>query len=127
MGYLSHGEGQKVLKQFKHSCFRCGASVLCPVSGKIKYMGKDGRLVICRKNGYPNTRNYLTIDHIIPRAHGGKNAKENFMVLCWKCNNDKGSKNPLVWATRYLEAEKLKEFMKMYLVAVESHKNYELR
>ncbi len=121
MGYLSHGEGQKVLKHFNHSCFRCGASVLCPVSGKIKYMGEDGKLLVCRRNGFPNTRNYLTIDHIIPRAQGGKNIRENYMVLCWKCNNEKGNKDPLVWAHRYLDGDRLKEFIGMYLIARSQH------
>lgn len=34
----------------------------------------------------------LEIDHIIPRAKGGKHNLENLRVLCNRCNASKGSK-----------------------------------
>ncbi len=39
-----------------------------------------------------NSKNYLTLDHIVPRVYGGKNNYHNLQVLCDKCNNEKGCK-----------------------------------
>lgn len=40
-----------------------------------------------------STRN-LTIDHIIPKARGGKSSFENCTTACKPCNNRKGSRLP---------------------------------
>jgi 5-methylcytosine-specific restriction endonuclease McrA len=32
-----------------------------------------------------------TIDHLVPRAKGGKNRESNLAAACFKCNNEKGS------------------------------------
>lgn len=37
-------------------------------------------------------RNF-TIDHEIPRAHGGTDAIENLWLLCGTCNSMKGTKS----------------------------------
>ncbi len=34
----------------------------------------------------------LTLDHIIPRCHGGSNAPENLQLLCSRCNHIKSDK-----------------------------------
>lgn len=34
----------------------------------------------------------LTIDHVIPRAHGGTNKPENLQSFCWDCNHNKGDR-----------------------------------
>ena len=34
----------------------------------------------------------LTLDHIVPLAQGGVSDQSNAMVLCRKCNSEKGSK-----------------------------------
>lgn len=36
----------------------------------------------------------LTADHIVPRAHGGTNSRDNVQVLCRACNSAKGSADP---------------------------------
>lgn len=36
----------------------------------------------------------ITIDHIIPRSKGGRNWIDNYQVMCFKCNNQKGTKMP---------------------------------
>ena len=38
--------------------------------------------------------NTATIDHIIPTSRGGRAGKNNMQVLCWACNNKKGSAMP---------------------------------
>jgi 5-methylcytosine-specific restriction endonuclease McrA len=41
----------------------------------------------CTSCGSPGTAaNPLTIDHIVPLSKGGTNARENLMVLCYRCN-----------------------------------------
>lgn len=37
-------------------------------------------------------RNFLTVDHIIPKAIGGDNDIENLRIACIDCNRIKGSK-----------------------------------
>jgi len=36
-----------------------------------------------------------TIDHVIPKAQGGKNKWENTVTACFGCNNHKGDRTPL--------------------------------
>jgi 5-methylcytosine-specific restriction endonuclease McrA len=44
----------------------------------------------CTSCGSPGTAaNPLTIDHIVPLSKGGSNARENLMVLCYRCNRTK--------------------------------------
>ncbi len=54
---------------------------------------------ILRRDGYKCqycgiSENDLTIDHIIPKAHGGKDSWENLVCACVRCNNKKGDKTP---------------------------------
>lgn len=43
----------------------------------------------CLKCGQDDVR-YLTIDHIFPKAYGGKNNVDNLQTLCQHCNSKKG-------------------------------------
>ena len=43
----------------------------------------------CEKKTTP-----LTVDHIIPRAFGGKDTWENLVCACLRCNNRKGNQTP---------------------------------
>jgi 5-methylcytosine-specific restriction endonuclease McrA len=44
----------------------------------------------CTYCGSPGTEdNPLTIDHVIPLAMGGTNARENLVVACYRCNRKK--------------------------------------
>lgn len=44
----------------------------------------------CTYCGSPGTEdNGLTIDHVIPLAMGGTNARENLVVACYRCNRKK--------------------------------------
>jgi len=56
---------------------------------KKNVMIRDGmKCVYC---GAKNVR--LTIDHIVPKARGGKSTFENTVAACKPCNNKKGSKS----------------------------------
>jgi len=49
----------------------------------------------CRHCGSTDLRT-LTIDHISPFVHGGKDKFENFQTLCRPCNSRKGAKKNYV-------------------------------
>ena len=38
------------------------------------------------------SRQYLTIDHIVPESKGGKTEKDNLQTLCKACNSRKGNR-----------------------------------
>ena len=43
--------------------------------------------------------NTATIDHIITRSDRGSNSRDNLVMCCYRCNQDKGNKGP----RRYLK------------------------
>jgi 5-methylcytosine-specific restriction endonuclease McrA len=43
---------------------------------------------------YCGTRKELTIDHVVPRARGGKDTWTNLVTACKKCNAKKGDYSP---------------------------------
>lgn len=47
---------------------------------------EDERRKIVERGGLGR---YLTIDHIVPKSKGGRNAAENLQVLCNRCNRAK--------------------------------------
>lgn len=56
--------------------------------GKCFYCGK--RVALKRKG----TTERMTIDHITPKAKGGKDGKANLVACCFECNQEKGNKMP---------------------------------
>jgi 5-methylcytosine-specific restriction endonuclease McrA len=48
----------------------------------------------CQYCGKPHERKDLNIDHVLPRAHGGKTTWENIVCSCIRCNTRKGSRTP---------------------------------
>ncbi|WP_114906994.1 HNH endonuclease [Ornithinimicrobium murale] len=36
----------------------------------------------------------ITVDHVVPRAHGGQSTWENCVAACWICNWDKADRTP---------------------------------
>ncbi len=49
---------------------------------------------VCQYCGkrYPSER--LNLDHVIPRSQGGKEAWENLVCACFRCNSRKGGRTP---------------------------------
>lgn len=39
-------------------------------------------------------RQYLTVDHVLPRSRGGQTTWENVVTACQRCNGRKGSRTP---------------------------------
>lgn len=60
------------------------ARVLC---GKCIHCGRRHQLEL---DGTPRTQ--ATVEHIVPRHHGGTDAIENLAVACASCNQRKGSR-----------------------------------
>jgi hypothetical protein len=51
---------------------------------------RDGyKCIYC---GIKQSYSELTLDHVIPRAHGGKSTWDNLVTCCHECNLKKGSK-----------------------------------
>ncbi|EFO1861873.1 hypothetical protein DUZ28_23195 [Escherichia coli] len=61
------------------------------------YQGKiDGSqliLRVCLRAGV--VREAKTVDHIIPKAHGGTDADSNLQSLCWPCHKAKTARERL--------------------------------
>ena len=62
--------------------------------------GKDihpTRTLIYKRDDYEcqycDSKNALTIDHVIPRSKGGQDTWENLVACCTTCNLKKGDKN----------------------------------
>lgn len=55
----------------------------------------------------------MTIDHVIPLARGGTNARRNLVVCCKECNNKKGSWMPGDWLNERIDGDELKWWAKV--------------
>lgn len=61
----------------------------------------QGRCVYCAEL---LSRNAMTLDHVLPRARGGRNARSNLVAACEGCNTAKGDAAPRDWWTGMPEA-----------------------
>lgn len=41
-----------------------------------------------------------TLDHVIPKAHGGTTTRNNLVACCWACNCSKSAAPWVVWYRR---------------------------
>ena len=48
----------------------------------------------CQYCGTEQAQRHLTVDHVIPRAQGGKTSFDNCVTACYECNQIKGDKTP---------------------------------
>lgn len=63
---------------------------MCHKYGIIRYTQET----ICLINGYTvgwgeDNVNKLTVDHILPKAHGGQDRVDNLAMCCKTCNEEK--------------------------------------
>ena len=47
---------------------------------------------LCARCGKPIPVTKVTIDHFVPKYHGGGNDERNLLPLCKNCNKQKGSR-----------------------------------
>lgn len=48
---------------------------------------------VCQYCG--KSEGHMTIDHVVPKSHGGRDTWENLVCACPECNNLKGDRTPL--------------------------------
>lgn len=48
----------------------------------------------CQYCGHKRPVSQLSLDHVVPRAHGGKTTWENIVCCCVQCNSRKGGRTP---------------------------------
>ncbi|MEM7475744.1 MAG: HNH endonuclease [Planctomycetota bacterium] len=48
----------------------------------------------CQYCGQKRPLSQLSLDHVVPRAHGGKTTWENIVCCCLPCNSRKGGRTP---------------------------------
>ncbi len=59
---------------------------------RLNIYARDGDT--CQYCGRKLARNELNLDHVLPRAHGGKTSWENVVCSCVPCNLKKGGRTP---------------------------------
>jgi 5-methylcytosine-specific restriction endonuclease McrA len=37
-------------------------------------------------------KTFATFEHVVPRSEGGSDLRENLVIACWLCNNERGAK-----------------------------------
>jgi 5-methylcytosine-specific restriction endonuclease McrA len=69
---------------------------------RVNVMTRDG--FTCQYCGERPPRSQLNLDHVVPRAHGGRSSWENVVVSCLDCNRRKGGRTPEQAGLRLLRA-----------------------
>lgn len=81
--WIRTGKRHAIYARDGHRCVWCGRGV------------KVGKPVRCAKYISPSA---ATLDHLIPRAHGGSNGARNLVTSCLGCNSRRGDASALTWA-----------------------------
>ncbi len=109
MSVFQEKNGSKWIRRLKRlriyardgwKCVWCGCDVYSP--------GKSPHGPQFNPAGYPGSRprteanplRMTTLDHVIPREHGGGNETSNLITACITCNEERGSISPLQFAYR---------------------------
>lgn len=69
---------------------------------RVNVMTRDG--FTCQYCGERPPRSHLNLDHVVPRAHGGRSTWENVVASCVDCNRRKGGRTPEQAGLRLLRA-----------------------
>lgn len=73
---------QRIYARDNWACLWCGCQVMSSGDGVVR--GVEIR--------------QATLDHVIPRTHGGTNATHNLITACMSCNRDRCDASPLLFA-----------------------------
>ena len=78
------------------------------LEAKIREAGVNGedppRCAICRRK--LKIRRDITLDHIVPVAHGGPDSMENLQLACGSCNGAKGTDDVMTMLNRLRESRR---------------------
>ena len=66
--------------------FKC---FYCDHTWKHYFQTKGGKVLITNERCELYSR--ATLDHVIPRCHGGEDKDHNIVIACYRCNNLKGN------------------------------------
>lgn len=69
---------------------------------RANVLTRDG--FTCQYCGERPPRSHLNLDHVVPRAHGGRSTWENVVASCVDCNRRKGGRTPEQAGLRLLRA-----------------------
>ena len=64
---------------------------------KCHYCGRKDLIREISENRIKQPSNLATIDHVIPKSHGGQDTEENCVIACYKCNQEKGNDTKGEW------------------------------
>ncbi len=67
------------------------------IKARTARLSKIGRGVVACVTCGEAELEALVIDHIHPKARGGRNRLDNYQVLCRTCNGEKGTKTMAEW------------------------------
>lgn len=86
-------DGKPLKKVYKRPASGLRAELWSDQSGLCFYCRKPMRLVP------PSSPDRIppdaaTIDHVVPRSHGGSNNRENLVMACHACNQEKADRLP---------------------------------
>lgn len=51
------------------------------------------RIILCKYCGERLSIKSMTLDHVVPKASGGRDKVENLVISCARCNTRKGTLN----------------------------------
>lgn len=93
--YALNPEKYRVVERKRRAQMRAlpGAHTPDDIAEIMKAQG--GRCAYCRTNIKRSSRH---VDHIVPLALGGSNARTNIQIACPSCNRSKGAKDPILFA-----------------------------
>ena len=74
----------RLMVKYNNRCVRCNCEGVKFMLGRAQDNGLHWDI-------YTSDDIMLTIDHIHPKYHGGKNSQENYQLMCKICNEAKGS------------------------------------
>lgn len=73
------------------------------------FKAQGGRCFWCQQpmvlGGRQNRPEFATLDHVIPKAHGGRNTWQNLVCACRRCNSTRGTKPPDEFVTQLKAAQ----------------------
>ena len=71
-------------------CVWCGRDVRPGIPGQAGSIVQVGSTIFA----------VATLDHVVPREHGGSNKPHNLITACMQCNRERGSDSALLFAWR---------------------------
>lgn len=76
----------------------------------------------CQYCGKKFVRSDLSLDHVIPRAYGGKSTWDNIVCCCSKCNHKKGGRTPHEMNMKLLKVPKKPNWTPFFKISMDDVK-----